>query len=157
MWPCSASSLSLLSASATVNEVLAAAAATEISPLSRIASSNSRSSSETRTGLPSPRVAIPLMSSPNAGKATKEVGREDPPQRRYERDQKHPRKPHRQKHRERGQDPRPRAHLLHVASHKLTPASVRPHTMPHSTPHVRPATHLSLLSRSLCQYRHMVL
>src|SRR5215207_7021475 len=57
--------------SATVNEVLAAAAAAEISPLSRIASSNSRSrsSSESRTALPSPRAAIPLVSSPNAGKA----------------------------------------------------------------------------------------
>src|SRR5918994_6633706 len=82
---------------------------------------------------------------PERWESDPEVGREDPPQRRHESNQKHPREPHRQKHRERGRDPRPRAHLLHVAPHKLTPASVPPYTMPHSTPHVRPAAHLSLL------------
>src|SRR5215213_5487149 len=89
---------------------------------------------------------------PERWESDPEVGREDPPHRRHESDQKHPREPHRQTHRERGRDPRPRAHFLHLAPHKLTPASVPPHTMPHSTPHVRPAAHLWLLSRSLCQF-----
>src|SRR5829696_3662633 len=83
---------------------------------------------------------------PERRESDPEVGREDPPQRRHESDQKHPREAHRQKYRERSRDPRPRTHLLHVAPQKLTTASVPPHTMPHSTPHVRPATHLSLLS-----------
>src|SRR5215216_5501822 len=89
---------------------------------------------------------------PERRESDPEVSGEDPPQRRHECDKKYPREPHRQKHRERSRDPRLRAHLLHVAPQKLTPASVPPQTTPHSTSHVRPATHLALLSHPLCQF-----
>src|SRR5215211_7742465 len=86
---------------------------------------------------------------PERRESDPEVGREDPPQTGHEGDQKHPRETDRYKNRERRRDPRPRTHLLHVASQKPTPAMLPPWSMLHSTPHVMPAAHLSLLTLAL--------
>src|SRR5215218_8172769 len=98
-----------------------------------------RSGGRDLTALPNRLKQLPLpllLGDPHGPALTQPryAAREHP--KRGESDQEHPGEPDRHENRERGRDPSPRTHLLHVPSQNLTPAMMPPITVPHPTPHV---------------------